>query len=638
MSASAPLARSRVSGARAASDRISAMTARLTTAPTRAHVVVAVVAFLAGAVALYLRLGVFDLGSPNNDEGVYLRQAQALADGHLLVPFHGDPEAHQPWLFAIGEDGYISKYLPVAAACYAIGLLLFGSVTPVLIALSTSLPVLTYLLGRRLELSAGRAAAAATLIGLSPAVLAQGGLVLSYLPFLVLVLACWLAAFTAADASGRTGHRWAAAAALLGALTVLTRPMDGLLLVAPVLLWVLWRSPTRVPTAGGLLAGGLPVAVGMLLYNAKVTGSATQLPFSVLEPLDKPGFGPRRFFPEAIKLDFGVSEAIDGTRTHFFTEPAQWMFGFLAVLVLALWAVRPGGPAGERHRVLLASAGVLLVAYFFFWGPWHASIVWGGTRTVGPFYSLALYPPLVLAALTMPLSARMLAGVLVAASVHPAVNAVTAMDRAERDDRITHDLMAMIDPNLTTLLEVEPPYTGHPVTAMNGPTVVLASELPPSALPAGPKRILTLDGYAYRRGFEPEFELRETVLTQGQRLRLEVKRVGYSPREVMIVSYRGVTTACRQGEGLTLELTSAGVSGCSGEAVPQYQAEFPARYCPDARCLSLSTLSQGRNGRWDLGAWRRLPLDHVGDQVSLITDGRVLRAQGSGWISVVARS
>jgi hypothetical protein len=614
------------------------MSALFTSAPARARVVVAVVAFVAAAIALYLRLGVFDLGSSNNDEGVYLRQAHALADGHLVVPFTGDPEAHQPWLFAIGPDGYISKYLPVAAACYALGLVLFGSVTPVLLALAAAVPVLSYALARRLDLSPWRAATAAGLIGLSPAVLAQGGVLLSYLPFLVLVLACWLTAFAAQDAVGPAGPRWAAAAAACGALTVLTRPMDGLLLVGPVLLWVLWRSVSRVPTLIGLLAGGLPVAVAMLAYNAEVTGSATKLPFSLLEPLDKPGFGERRFFPEAVKLDFGLPEAVEGTTRHFFVEPAQWMFGFLAVLLLAIWALRRGGPAGERHRVLVGSAALLLVAYFFFWGPWHASVVWGGTRTLGPFYSIALFPPLVFAALTVSLRTRALAGLLVLASVHPVVHAVDAMDRAERDDRITHQLMDLLDPHATTLLEIEPPYTGHPVTAMNGPTVLLAAHVAPSDLPPGPARILVLDGYAYRRGYEPEFEAREPVVTRGARISLDVRRVGYGADELLIVSHRGVATACRQGDGVRLHLTADGVTGCSGAAIPALMNEFPARYCHDESCVSVATLSPPKPGRtkWTLGAWRQLRLDRDGAQLALITDGRVLRSQGSGWISVVA--
>ncbi|HUR72672.1 MAG TPA: hypothetical protein VMZ00_00245 [Sporichthya sp.] len=609
--------------------------------PGRAHVVVVgVLAFVAAAVALYLRLDVFDLGSANNDEGVYLRQAQALADGHLVVPFHGPVEAHQPWLFAIGDDGYISKYLPVAAGCYALGIVLFGSPTPVLVAMAAAVPVLTYLVARAMALPARRAVVAAGLVGLSPAVLVQGGLLLSYLPLLVLVLGCWLAAFRAVDARPAARPRWAVAAALLGALTVCTRPLDGLLLVAPLLLWVLWHSSERKLTAAALFGGGVPIVGATLLYNAHVTGNPLKLPFSLLDPMDKAGFGPRRFFPEDKTHDFGLHEALEGTADHFFVEPAQWMFGFLAVLMLALWAIRRRGSAGDRHRVLVGSAGGLLGAYFFFWGPWHASVMWGGTRTLGPFYSVALFPPLVFAALTVRLGARTLAGLLALASIHPAVNGLHALERAQRDARITAELMALVDPSVTTLLEVDQPYTGHPLSRMNGPTLLLASQAPPSALPAGPNRILSLDGYPYRRGTEPRYELRESVLTSGSQVRLDVRRVGYGPSQLIVLSYRGATHACYQGYfGLTLTLTAEGVSGCSGAErdIPAELTEYPLRSCPDGSCLGIATMNPPTSDdEWGIGTWRRLPLDRAGNRLSLITDGAVLRSQGYGWISVRA--
>lgn len=612
----------------------------LATPTARVRVGVGVLSVLAAAIALYLRLNVFDLGSANNDEGVYLRQAQALADGHLLVPFQGDPEAHQPWLFAIGEDGYIPKYLPVAAGCYALGILLFGSVTPILAAMAALVPVLTYGVARALALPAVRAAVAAGLVGLSPAVLVQGGLVLSYLPLLVLVLASWLAAFRSVDAGGAAGRWWAGAAALAGALAVCARPMDGLLLVGPLLLWVLWRSREQKLTTVALLGGGLPIVGATLFYNAHVTGNPLKLPFSLLDPLDKPGFGPRRFFPEEQVRDFGPLDAIEGTWDHFFVEPAQWMLGFLAVLALALWAIRRGS-AGERHRVLVASAGLLLLGYSVFWGPWHASVVWGGTRTLGPFYAVALFPALVLAALTVPLGVRALAGLLVLASLHPSVNTVNALERAQRHDRITAELMNLIDPSVTTLLEVEQPYTGHPISSMNGPTVVLASQVPPSVLPPGPNRILTISGSPYRRGTVPRYEVRESEITRGSEIRLDVRRVGYGPDELIVVSYRGATHACRHAFALTLVLTVDGVTGCDGaenDIPAELTKKYPLRSCPDASCLGIATMMPPTSSKkWGLGSWRRLPLDRSGDQLSLITDGPVLRSQGYGWISVVAR-
>jgi len=595
---------------------------------------------LCAVVALYLRLRIFDHGGPNNDESVYLLQAHALRHGHLVIPFDGDVEARQPWLFAIGPHGYIAKYLPVVAGFYALGLTLFGTVTPLLLGLAAAVPVLTHRLAIDLGLSRRRALVAGALVGLSPAILVQGGLVLSYLPFLVTGLSCWIVVFRGAERRGWSAARWAGGATLLAALAACMRPMDGLVLLAPSLCWLLWRSAARRRAILGGALGGLPVLVGVLLYDRHVTGAALRLPFSLLDPHDSFGFGGHRFFPEDALHHYGLLQAVAGTSRHFFIEPAQWMWGFLPVLALALWAVRPGGSASERHRVLVASAGCLLVAYFFFWGPWHASYYWGWTRSAGPFYSLPMFAPLVLAALTVPISSRALVALLMAGSIHPAVHSVDALGRLHREHRETLELLALVDPKVTTLLDVDAPYLGHPISELVGPRIWLSSQAPVSRLPAGPWEMLVLAGYPYRPVGHPNFQLREVVVTQGAAVQLAVRRVGkHYPRELLVVTRGGVASACVQGpSGVTLTLTPTGVSGCSNAELPGNKwTQRPYRICPDLSCVSIMTFTPVRHGGWRVGAWRQVPVEVVNGQVRLLTDGRALRTSGRGWISVAAR-
>ncbi|HEY2831856.1 MAG TPA: hypothetical protein VGJ14_05475 [Sporichthyaceae bacterium] len=593
---------------------------------------------LCTAVALYLRLRIFNQGSANNDEGVYLLQAHALRHGHLVLPFDGDVEARQPWLYAIGPHGYIAKYLPVVAGLYAVGLTLFSSVTPVLLALAAAVPVLTHRLALDLGLSRHRALLAGALVGLSPAILTEGGLVLSYLPFLVTGLGCWIVVFRSADRRGGSAAGWAAAAVLLAALAACMRPMDGIVLLAPSLLWLLWRCADRVWAIVGGVAGGLPVLVGVLLYNRRVTGSALRLPFSLLDPHDSFGFGEHRFFPEDKLHHYGPLQALAGTSRHFFIEPAQWMWGFLPVLGLALWAVRPRGSASERHRVLVASAGALLVAYVFFWGPWHASYIWGWTRTVGPFYSLPMFAPLVLAALTVPISVRTLSVLLLAGSIHPAVHGVDAVGRMHRNHRETAEVLALLDPRVTTLFDVDAPYLGHPVSELAGPHIWLSSQAPVSRLPAGPWHMLALASYPYRPVGHLNYQLREMVLTRAAQPQLTVRRAGKRyVSELLLVTRGGVASACVQGPtGATLTLTATGVSGCSGAALPTRWTARPYRICPDLSCLSIMTFTPDKHGHWHPGVWRQLPVEVVDGQLRLLTDGRALHSSGKGWISVVA--
>jgi len=592
-------------------------------------VLVALLALVAAAVAAYLRLRVFPDGSLNNDEGVYLRQAQALADGHLRVPFTGDPEAQQPWLFAITDDGYASKYLPVASGLYAVGLLLVGSVTPVLLLLAAAVPVLTYALGRALDLAPGRAVLAAALLALSPGVLVQGGLVLSYLPFLVLLLAGWLAVLRAVE-----NARWAVPAGLLAALAGCVRPLDAVLLLGPPLLWLLWRAPDRVAVLGRVLAGGLPVVALVLLHNQVVTGSPLQMPFNLLEPRDAIGFGDRKLYPEDPVHAFGREESRLGMQAHFWTEPRRWYVGFLVVLPLALWAVRPRGSAGERHRLLLGSAALLLAAYAVFWGPWNASLEWGGTRTIGPFYSLALLPPLVLAAMTVAVRWTPVLVVALLAVSTPVVGQVEeAMDRARDHGRRTADVLAQLDPAVTTVLDVDPPYMGHPVSALGGPDEVLSAEVPASALPPGPVRLLQVPGYTYGEG-AMAYALRDLVVSTGPSVRLTVTRPGFAADELVIVSRGGVRTACRQGAAVELVVGPTSVTGCAGEPVPAKQAIVPYRDCAEPDCLSVSTLTPDGSGGWFVGGWRRLPLEVRDGTVALVTDGPVRASVGRGWVQV----
>ncbi|MGH3744350.1 MAG: hypothetical protein ACRDTP_05775, partial [Mycobacteriales bacterium] len=147
---------------------------------------------VATVVGVVLALTVFRHGSIDNDDGVYLLQARALVHGRLTVPMPANAQATQPWFFAITSHGYVSKYLPLVAGLYAVGLALFDSVVPVLAVLAFLLPLCVWALAREVGLPRGRAVLATALVGLSPAVLVQGGLVLSYLPFLVLLTIGWL--------------------------------------------------------------------------------------------------------------------------------------------------------------------------------------------------------------------------------------------------------------------------------------------------------------------------------------------------------------------------------------------------------------------------------------------------------------
>ncbi|HWC09623.1 MAG TPA: hypothetical protein VG455_00220, partial [Acidimicrobiales bacterium] len=137
-----------------------------------------------------------------------------------------------------------------------------------------------------------------------------------------------------------------------------------------------------------------PTVVGLacfLLWNAAATGSPFRLPFSALEPDDTLGFGVRRLYPTDSGYDFGLRQGLSGVVRHGLLL-GWWVAGGAVLLVLAaVAAVRPS--ARGATRCLAAVAVVLPLGYVFFWGPWNATVLWGGTRYVGPFYFLPVVVP-----------------------------------------------------------------------------------------------------------------------------------------------------------------------------------------------------------------------------------------------------
>jgi hypothetical protein len=219
--------------------------------------------------------------------------------------------------------------------------------------------------------------------------------------------------------------------------------------------------------------------------------------------------------------------------------------------------------------------------------------------------------------------------------VHPVVHGIDALDRAERDRARTAQQLALLEPGVTTILDIYPPYTGHPVSGQAGDGVILGAHAMPSTLPAGPRTYLALAANPYR----PQgaaWVLREPVVSTGTALPLTVRRVWFAPGQVLVVSRNGRTVACHQGRGVTLTLTATGVSGCAGAAIPDEWYEASSGTCPDLTCLTLSVWRHGRGG-WAQGAWRRLPVEVSGSSVTVLTDGPVLRSEGRGWLEVLAR-
>ena len=313
------------------------------------------------------------------DEMVQLLHAQALAAGRMGWPL---PDPQAAWSVANGVmvDGRWSAIAaPGQTALLALGLLAEAAwlVGPLCAGVTAAFTALG--LRRLWRDTPALAHAAGLLAALSPFVVLLGGTHLSHTGAAAFAALVFWSALRARDGSAAWGLLTGAAA---GAM-VLTRPWTGLVLGAalPAALWLPglrrgtdFLGPTDAspapPKAGWLLrrvgsavAGGLPLAMGFLLWNRVLYGDVLRLGYTAAFG-DAHGLG---FHADPWGNHYGPLEALAYTAsdlstlgTHLLESPLSPVLLVGAALVLA-----PRWPRGTG--VLLAWAGAALVGNALYW-------------------------------------------------------------------------------------------------------------------------------------------------------------------------------------------------------------------------------------------------------------------------------
>ena len=171
-----------------------------------------------------------------------------------------------------------------------------------------------------------------------------------------------------------------------------------MLFLLPLAGWLVWSERRRLGWAVTRLALGLvPALAALLAFDQAATGSPLTLPFSLLEPNDKLGFGARQLYPSDRPHSFGIVQGLLGVSAT--TSGCSASAGPRAACVLVLLAVvavvrrrvSTSGRAARSRRACCCCVG-----YLGFWGAWNAAELWGGTRYVGPFYVMSVLVPIVL--------------------------------------------------------------------------------------------------------------------------------------------------------------------------------------------------------------------------------------------------
>ncbi|MHB9092896.1 MAG: glycosyltransferase family 39 protein, partial [Chloroflexota bacterium] len=254
--------------------------------PGYVAVALAVVAFLGTA---WVATAVFDRLPHVEDDVIFLFQARTIASGHLQVPAPTLPEFF-PIPFTIQRDGlWFGKYPPGYPAVLALGVIAGQPwlLNPVVGAACVGI---LYYLGRRLY-GSGTALLAATLLTASPFFLLQSGSFMSHTASLL-----WTLLFTLlfVRAREKTGFVAVLAGAALGML-FLSRQLTAVGIGLPFVVWGVvdvLRKRGRWRAYGLILAGFLPFAAAVLVYNNLTTGSPFRSAYELYWPYDRIGFGP----------------------------------------------------------------------------------------------------------------------------------------------------------------------------------------------------------------------------------------------------------------------------------------------------------------------------------------------------------
>ena len=410
---------------------------------TRWRLAVGALAVVAGLGVLLLSHRLFPYHSTNHDEAVYLHQAAMLLEGQLVLRPPVDV-TFRPWFFVKAGPELYSKYTPVTAVVFAVGMAL-GDPRLSLAGVAAALVVLTYAVGAE-AFDRRTALLGAVLVAVSPLYLVQTALFLPYAPALAFeLLFAW-----AYLRSVRTGsRRLAAFAGLAIGVAFFARPYTAVLFATPFVLhacWTLGRAvgvdeldPVPVTLRQGLVAacGLLGVAL-TLAYNARMTGDPFTFPYQVFAPRDDLGFGTRRIL--GYERDYTPALALEANARVIRALLTRWVvagplgtvlaavgLGTTALRVRRVVARRDGGPVAAAvssdpvddtdtrlaPRLVLAGLFVTVVAgNVYFWGNLNVlgQLEAAGDGLIslyGPYYHFDLVVP---TALFAALGLRLLAG------------------------------------------------------------------------------------------------------------------------------------------------------------------------------------------------------------------------------------
>ncbi len=352
-----------------------------------------------------LAVWLFPYHSSNHDEAVYLQQAGMLLAGqlHLVPPVDG---AFRPWFFVAGDTGLYSKYSPVPAGVFALGLAIGEPRISLAVVAAGNTALCIVITRHAFDRLTGLAAGVFLLT--APLFIITSAVFLPYAPTFFLNLAF---AYSYIRMCRDASSRWAALAGGASGLAFFARPYTAVLFAVPFAihaLWLLYHKRSGGRHLGVLTGVGLAGVAVTLSYNVLLTGDPLTFPYLAFAPQDGLGFGDRQLLEHS--MTYTPRRAVYSNAVLLWYLVTRWgPIGVVGTGVAILGVIKSRSAterAGDTwlsdrqlRAVLLGIAGSFVIGNLYFWG--NANIL--GTPTdpsdglvagFGPYYHFDVLLPL----------------------------------------------------------------------------------------------------------------------------------------------------------------------------------------------------------------------------------------------------
>ena len=361
-----------------------------------ARIIVGLLATAAFCVSLSVGHLFFQNLSLNNDEAVYVLEAQMFGQGDVTLSDSAHGDAFRPWMSGrVGDDRLVLVQQPTLPALMALSEALFGTMRLALAAIAAAAVVAVYALTNALLRDLRIAVVAAACFVLSPLVMVQSAMFVSYV-LAVCLAAASLAVLTRGldrQTEGQPFLPWLLGAGLFEGLLLCTRPLEGIILGGVIFAWTLLRSASvriAIRSMIWVYVASTPLLIVALVYNAFTTGDPFTFALWTIGGDDSFGFGPRAIAEYSQFVNVGVSEAWLALRVNLRAFP-HWIVGGVVSVPVALWgASRLWTLSRSVFWLVVVQLCLTPFAYFFYYGNY---LIIGGRNFYGPHYYLSLLLP-----------------------------------------------------------------------------------------------------------------------------------------------------------------------------------------------------------------------------------------------------